>query len=117
MTTSSVSVSAETLKQLNTKIDELRALLNSLTVVAETKPEPELVINYYDTAKTKKQCEIYKLNGIRHGKTIAYFENGNIQSVWNYINNQPHGICIDYNKDGSVKQVRKYENGIVKSEL
>jgi len=118
MTTSSVSVSAETLKQLNTKIDELRTLLNSLTpVVAETKLEPELIIAYYDTAKTKKRYEFYLLNGNKYGKSIVYFENGNIQSAYNYNKDERHGICIDYNEDGSAKTVRKFENGVLKSTL
>jgi len=114
----SISISAETLKQLNAKIDELRALLNSLTpVVADTKIEPKLVLDYYDKAKTMKYVEYYTLNNARHGKSIQYFQNGTIHSIWNYNNDKPHGICIYYNEDGSVKAVRKFENGELKSEL
>jgi len=116
MTTSSASVSAETLKQLNAKFDELRALLNSLTpAVAET----ELVVLYYDDDKTKKSREYYQLknNGRLHGKSIYYFRNGTIEGVCDYINGQPDGICINYKEDGSVMQVRKFENGVVKSTL
>jgi len=116
MTTSSVSVSAETLKQLNAKIDALRTLLNSLTpVVAETKSEPELVIVYYDVAKTKKYQEYYMLKNKRHGKYTTYFQNGNVMSVWNYNNDTPHGIRIEYNEDGSFNTGRKYENGVEKA--
>jgi len=117
MTTSSVSVSAETLKQLNAKIDELRTLLNSLKVVTETKSEPELVIKYYDNAKTKKMYEYYMLNGNKYGKSITYFRNGTIHVVSNYIKDNLHGLSIYYDEDGSVKSVRKFENGVLKSTL
>jgi len=118
MTASSVSASTETLKQLNAKIDELRTLLNTLTpVVDETKSEPELVIKYYDTAKTKKHFEYYLLNGKRHGKSIIYYQNGHIQSICNYVNDKINGISIVNNEDGSVKIVRKFENGVEKSTM
>jgi len=118
MTTSSISVSAETLKQLNTKIDELLALLNSLSsVVAETKHEPELVITYYDIAKTMKRDEYYTLNGKCHGKFTTYYRNGSISCVYMYINGKKHGIGILYTSLGAVQFVRKYDNGILMSEM
>jgi len=130
MTTSSVSVSTETFKQLNclndcdfvyinTGIDEFRDLLNSSTsMVAETKHEPNLVIKYYDTEKTKKSQEFYILNGDIHGKFKEYYRSsGKIYCEINYVNGKKHNTAIYYNQSGAIQSVRKYENGILMSEI
>jgi len=106
----SVSVSTETIKKLNDKINEITTLLNSLTPIAEVKPrtEPELKITYYDAAKTKKAEECYMLNRNLHGKYKYYYINGQIQTDGSYVSGYKHGIFINYREDGSVKHFRKY---------
>lgn len=41
------------------------------------------------------------VNGEKNGKEIKYFENGKIQSVYNYKNDKRNGECIHYSKSSN----------------
>jgi len=104
-----ISVSTETLKQLNCKIDEFSILLKSLT--PKDKDTPELIITYHEPNYTYKKQQFYKLNNMIHGKYKEYYENGRIKCIYGFNRGQKQGFCIDYNKDKSIKKIGYYING------
>ena len=50
-------------------------------------------------------------NGVRHGPTTIWYENGNKKSVRNYKRGQQDGLSIFYNENGSVKEQVVYKDG------
>jgi len=83
---------------------------------------------YYDDGSLKSESEL--LEGSRHGKTVYYFKNKNVQSIINYKNGNRHGEFIEYYENGIIKNkstfnndsldgnsLEYYPNGKIKSEF
>jgi antitoxin component YwqK of YwqJK toxin-antitoxin module len=56
-----------------------------------------------------------RIQKVAHGKTIQYYENGNVLSISNHEYGLPDGIWIGYYKSGNLKYKMIYENKIYKS--
>ena len=58
-------------------------------------------IHYYDNGN--KLRDTYYLNDMRNGKTISFYENGLKAREFNMKNDEIYGEVIEYNKDGTLK--------------
>lgn len=61
---------------------------------------------FYEDGTKWSECE-YK-SGLRHGKSITYFENGNKRYEGSYENDKQIAHWIFYNEDGSIKNEKDY---------
>jgi len=66
--------------------------------------------SYYDNIK--KSTENYK-NGVKHGISQVYFNNGNIFDETNWVNGVKHGEWIQYFQSGEMQMVTYYEKGVL----
>ncbi len=50
-------------------------------------------------------------NGLKQGEWLDYFENGEINRLWNYVNDTLQGECMEYDSLGQEVQRWVYEKG------
>lgn len=82
-----------------------------------------VVIDYYKSGQIQNSIEravyidIYENdNWIFEGKSITYYETGEKESEFNYINGQFEGLYKSYYKSGKVYSVVNYKNGVQQGE-
>ena len=64
---------------------------------------------YYDSKKLKS--EINYANDTLNGKTVNYYDNGNIKSVGDYLKGQKNGKWIYYTESADKNYEESYQNG------
>jgi S1-C subfamily serine protease/antitoxin component YwqK of YwqJK toxin-antitoxin module len=64
---------------------------------------------YYDSKKLKS--EINYANDTLNGKTVHYYDNGNIKSVGDYLKGQKNGKWIYYTESDEKNYLESYQNG------
>lgn len=68
----------------------------------------------YESTKDGKlflwQMMEYK-NGIEQGPGVNFYENGNIQSSFNFVNGELNGKCTDFYENGNIKTISNFEHG------
>ncbi len=70
-----------------------------------------------DKYKTTRQ-EFDFVNGILHGKKIEYFPGGKLKrAVYEFKNGQKNGQYILYNDNGNIKEIGKYTNELLDSNV
>jgi antitoxin component YwqK of YwqJK toxin-antitoxin module len=72
---------------------------------------------YYQNGFIKSQinfCKgsIYEGYSIYHGKTIEYYDNGNISLIKNYFNDKLCGKYLEYYDNKNIKTIGNYKNGL-----
>ena len=65
--------------------------------------------NYYENGNLDSSYEY--VDGERNGAFKTFYENGNIASEGYYVNDKPDGIIKYYNEDGSLRDTDNYVNG------
>ena len=48
-------------------------------------------------------------NGLAHGITEEYFQNGELKSIENYKNGIKHGVFKEYSRNGKILSTKKYK--------
>lgn len=56
--------------------------------------------------------EMYIKDGKPHGKTIQYYENGNLKEKGRFKNGRMHGKILIYHENGQIESEATYKNGI-----
>lgn len=81
----------------------------SIMFYVEGEEHPSSQKVYYSDGKLKIEGTFK--NGLRDGKWTSYYDNGNIWTVNNYLEDANHGEYFMYNQDGSLKLQGFYEHG------
>ena len=66
-------------------------------------------ITYHDNGKIK--MEAFFNDGMKDGETKIYFENGGLNEIRNYKNNEMNGIWLTFNMNGKKVSEASYKNG------
>ena len=67
------------------------------------------ITHYYENGNLEFSYEY--VDGERNGAFKTFYENGNIASEGYYVNDKPDGIIKYYNEDGSLQNTDNYVNG------
>ncbi len=76
----------------------------------ENPSEPVFMRKYYRSGKNFIEGPLE--NGKRHGKWIAWFENGNIWSTGNYYNGLEHGASKVFYENSQIRYNKEHDMGI-----
>ena len=49
--------------------------------------------------------------GQLHGNQKRWYENGQLKAEWNYLNDKQDGILKEWHEDGKIKTIKKFING------
>ena len=71
----------------------------------------------YDTSQGGTSSEVFYENGLKHGSSKEWWEDGNKKSEGNYTNGNEDGLFIDYHTNGIKSKEMFYEDGYRKSEF
>lgn len=97
-------------------------LISTVLISACSKKSPLIKHKLLNGPYTKYDEGGHKLmttqfvDGLQHGKQVAYYKNGNIMIEYYYENGQRNGIATSYQIDGSIQHSVIYKDGkIVKN--
>lgn len=76
---------------------------------------PKVVKDYYQSGELKVKREVKGEK--EHGRTVWYYENGNIEEDLNYVDGELHGLQKYYYEDGTLKRETYYFNDIENGEF
>jgi hypothetical protein len=65
---------------------------------------------YYENGNLKSKCQVDK-NGIKHGLSIFYYEDGGIKYTFNYNHGKQNDTNKMFYEDGNILFKKYYENG------
>lgn len=72
-------------------------------------PQDGLVKKYYNNGNLKS--EINYINNIREGNAKFYYENGNLKEELNYDNGKVDGLVKEYREDGKLRETYNISDG------
>jgi len=88
---------------------------NVLGVINYKPEENNFTLEYvYENKKTATKIDY--VNGIKHGKYLAYDFYGNKALEGNYVNGEQNGKWIWYHENGKIESTRNYLNGNLNGE-
>ena len=71
------------------------------------------IITYWDKAETKiKKVYFVDEQGLKHGASKLYDENGVLYAERNYKDDELHGVCREYYSHTTFIKEEYYENGV-----
>lgn len=93
-------------------ISTLTFLLILCTFIACDNSNTEVVENKNDAGQIIEKYTRNRENFAKEGKYEAFFENGKLSEMANYVNDTLHGERKIYREDGTVETIETYENGL-----
>lgn len=93
--------------------DKLQVRNDIAYEVGSEKPYSGKIVDYYDQNKKMLKYESDYNLGFKNGKTIEYFENGQVKSSSTYLNGKLDGVQSTYYSNGQIESETNYKNGVM----